>query len=101
MNYSNRKLRNMRSTSVVPQPDGTAVYYHSTAVVLRRNDGRFVLNSGGYQTSTTKTRINQFTPPGCRLFQRNHEWFVGSVPFFDGMILDSDGSPINGTGKEI
>lgn len=68
--------------------DTIAVKLHSTDVVLVHRDGRYTLNSGGYYTKITKTRINQIVP--CYVFQRQGEWFVGQMGkedkhFFDGI----------------
>jgi hypothetical protein len=105
VNYSNKQIGNMRATAMVPtHGGGVGVYYHDTLVVEKLNDGRFVLDSGGFRTKTTKTRINQFTPPGCNLYQEGgpDHWFIkdrqgNPVEFSDGMILDSDGFPTGET----
>ena len=70
------------------------IILHHTAVVIVRPDGNFEINSGGWQTLTTKNRINKFSP--AVVFQRKWEWFVGEkgVPFRDGMVVNSKGTPI-------
>lgn len=66
-----------------------AVILHSTAVVVIHPDGTFTLDSGGWQTVTTKSRINEFSPAG--LFQKKGTWYVADgsfdrlVEFYDGM----------------
>jgi hypothetical protein len=106
VNYSNKSIRNMKATNVIAQGEDTCVFYHSTAVVRRHRDGTFTLNSGGHWSVTTKRRINQFTPDGCYLYQKNYDWFINNrkgepVEFFDGMRLDSEGYPYNGTGRPV
>jgi hypothetical protein len=65
---------------------GVAVRLHRTHVVVIHPDNTYTLNSGGWRTSTTKNRINQFSPAG--LVQKRGEWLVrGSVPFADGMRI--------------
>ena len=65
------------------------VRLHRTHVVLIYADGSYALNSGGWRTATTKSRINDYAP--ARLSQRRGEWFVQQgeteVKFFDGMTL--------------
>ena len=72
----------------------TTIRLHSTDIVSMRTEGRRVtvtLNSGGWHTSTTKTRMNQvfnqFDLP-LRVFQRDFEWNVWTPdtvqPFVDG-----------------
>ena len=52
------------------------------------------LSSCGWQTPTTKSRLNailQEVKPGCGIFQKQFEWFVSFrdevKEFWDGMIL--------------
>lgn len=65
------------------------VRLHGTHVVTIHADGRYTLNSGGWRTATTKSRINDYAP--ARLSQRRGEWFVcrdgAEVEFCDGMTL--------------
>lgn len=67
--------------------DGSvAIELHGTKVVTIHTDDSVTLNSGGYHTSTTKKRINQYSP--MRVYQKNYEWFLGDgTPFEDGMIV--------------
>ena len=56
------------------------------------------LSSCGYTTNTTKSRLNAILDEvkyGCRVFQKNFDWFVSyndqTASFWDGMILiDAD-----------
>ena len=56
------------------------------------------LSSCGYQTNTTKSRLNALLDEvkwGCKVFQKNWDWFVNyndqTTLFRDGMILlDAD-----------
>ena len=56
------------------------------------------LSSCGYTTVTTKSRLNAILEEvkyGCRVFQKNWNWFVSyndqTASFWDGMILiDAD-----------
>ena len=56
------------------------------------------LSSCGYETVTTKSRLNAILEEvkyGCRVFQKNFDWFVKYndqvASFWDGMILlDAD-----------
>jgi hypothetical protein len=76
------------STSIRTENGRTIVRYHDTDVVSF--DAESVeLNTGGWKTATTKTRMNQaanqFGLP-YRVYQKDHAWFVrfsngDSVPF--------------------
>ena len=49
------------------------VRLHSTYIVKFWPDGQVTLHTGGWQTVTTKDRINEFITG--RVYQKNHEWF--------------------------
>ena len=67
-----------------------ATFCHETRAVK--------INSCGYQTNTTKSRLNALLEEvkwGCKVFQKNFDWFVSyndeTASFWDGMILiDAD-----------
>jgi len=68
-----------------------AVRLHSTDIVTWSPDGSAVLNSGGWRTPTTKSRINDATP--ARLYQKGGVWYHGDGhPFADGDTINADGS---------
>lgn len=71
-----------------------AIRYHNTDVVTLHADNSATLNSDGYQTATTKARINEYAP-GRGISQRNGVWYMsdGSL-YYDGMTIDADGNPI-------
>lgn len=86
------------ATTVVSDGNGnTVLTYHNTKVVVW-NDQFITLNSGGYQTNTTKLRMNQAAQVhnlGYSIAQTKGQWHVYTnhqwdhpMPFFDGMILD-------------
>jgi hypothetical protein len=76
---------------------GNVTYRHRrTDVVTILADGKRILRSGGWETVTTKERINRFA--NCRLYQRRHVWYIDArdgkpVEFADGMTIDADGFP--------
>lgn len=85
-----------RATTVFPDGEGAqACVYHQTKVV-RWDDSTVTLNSGGYQSATTKTRMNEVARHyglGYSVFQKDFEWFVTlpsgeTVEFADGMSFD-------------
>lgn len=70
------------------------VVYHDT-VVIKWDEVKIILNSGGWRTNTTRTRMtqasNQFNL-GYSIYQKNFQWYVvykGQVRTFeDNMILE-------------
>ena len=91
------------ATSLFNDTDGkTKVVYHKTAVVAF--DGEHItLDSGGWRTATTKTRMNQASNQmrlGYQVFQKDSEWFVltregKTLDFEDGMTFPLRRGPVN------
>jgi hypothetical protein len=80
-----------RNTSVFTDDSGAlCCVYHSTIVARKAADGRTVeLNTGGWKSATTKTRMNQFANQHCggkfSVYQKNGNWYVD----VDGGALQS------------
>ena len=75
------------ATTVRYENGETIVRYHQTDI-LKHNLERICLNTGGWFTATTKTRLNQASNQfglGFRVYQKDHEWFVSyqgvTIPF--------------------
>ena len=73
----------------------SSVYLHGHQIAtLDHNTNAVKLDSCGYETVTTKSRLNAILEEvkyGCKVFQKKFEWFVSynnqTQSFFDGMIL--------------
>jgi hypothetical protein len=67
------------------------ITYHNTEIVTYYSNGSVRLNSGGWHTSTTKERINAFTPKGISVWQQLGSWYVktpaGVFEFEGGMVI--------------
>ena len=77
----------------------SSIYLHGHLIATVDHNLRAVkLSSCGYQTVTTKSRLNALLEEvkyGCRVFQKQFDWFVSyndqTASFWDGMILlDAD-----------
>ena len=86
------------SNTTVTYNDSTncsSVYLHGHQIAtLDHNTNALKLDSCGYETVTTKSRLNAILEEvkyGCRVFQKNFNWFVSyngqTRNFWDGMIL--------------
>ena len=53
------------------------IRYHGHAIVDLSPMG-VILMDAGYQTATTKARLNLFAPAGVSIFQKAHRWFVST-----------------------
>ena len=73
----------------------SSVYLHGHQIAtLDYHSNALKLSSCGYETVTTKSRLNALLSEfkyGCNVFQKNWNWFLKNgnqtVNFFDGMIL--------------
>ena len=77
----------------------SSIYLHGHQIATVDHNLKAVkLSSCGYETRTTKSRLNailQEVKYGCSIFQKNFDWFVKyndqTASFWDGMILiDAD-----------
>jgi len=80
------------NTRLHKRGDDYAVRLHLTDVVTIHRDGSYTLNSGGWQTITTKERINRFSP--ASVYSDRKTWLVGGSLFEDGMKVGSGGSAL-------
>jgi len=55
----------------------TAILYHDTVVAdYNRTTDRYKLKTNGYQTKTTKERINEALPNGAYIQQKDFTWYL-------------------------
>ena len=75
--------------------DYTLVYLHGN-LIAKLNDFHVYLFDGGWQSVTTKSRLNAILSevyPSCRVYQKNFDWFVKlpvtgeSIDFISGMKI--------------
>ena len=68
------------ATKVTKDGQPSTVRYHYTDVVkVDWDTGIITLNTGGWETSTTKLRMNQASSEwglGYHVYQHKHDWFV-------------------------
>lgn len=85
-NAKRRKVGNNTYAEIL-HDNSVGIMLHSTYVVKIHPDNTYTLQTGGWQTVTTKDRINQYSP--VRVYQRKYEWFVNlngkEYPFMEGM----------------
>lgn len=87
-----RKKTIGNNTELVRKGGGDiAVELHGNEVVRFYGGGEVGLSSAGYKTSTTKDRLNRYTPRGVNIVQRQGTWYLkrrgNKVPFEDGMTI--------------
>lgn len=83
-NKGERKIGN--NTYAYIENDGSvSIELHGTKVVVIYPNGLYKLNSGGWQTSTTKDRINKYSP--VKVYQKKHVWYLQDGTEFEDNIL--------------
>jgi len=70
------------------------VYLHGHNIVDLHRDGLVMMRDCGYQTVTTKERLNQFCPLPYRVSQKDHRWFVVDVKTGDEMTWPVHGRAV-------
>ena len=79
--------------------DCSEIYLHGHKIAVYDHKNEAVkLNSFGYKTVTTKSRLNAILDEvkyGAKVFQRQFDWYLSynkqTVDFWDGMILTEGG----------
>jgi hypothetical protein len=93
---SNKKPKNSKYSQyrdvIVEYLGRRYVFYYSTAIVVDYADGRLRLANGGWETKSTKERINRHLPKGYKLTSEDSEWGIdtpdGRIEFKSGMVID-------------
>lgn len=102
------------NTRFVKTEHGYGIKLHDTVVVEYLPDGGYRLDSGGWKTITTRSRMNAYLPKGMGVWQSKGIWYVQTSGerfrrddenvrgFEDGVILYTDGRVIGAgdPGKE-
>ena len=99
-NYSAEELIEARkvanNTWFARLQNGVSIYkFHNTEIIRVLPTGHIYLNNGGWHTSTTKNRMNDFAP--VHIYQRDFHWYVrwkGQTFHYMGnrCILDPNGT---------
>lgn len=84
----------LANTEVINNEGVSEVFLHNN-LIARIGDTFLQLFDGGWQSTTTKSRLNailQAHGNGEGIFQKNFQWFIstanGNLPFESGMILE-------------
>jgi hypothetical protein len=76
------------NTSVTVDSEGTTqVRLHNNLIATISNNGDVKLSSCGWETNTTKSRLNAVLDcffNNLTIFQKNFVWYIGTDEFHDG-----------------
>ena len=86
-----RKIAN--NTWLERRGEDIAIRLHQTDIVTLHPNGHATLDTGGWLTVTTKSRMNDALPGGVRIASDRGRWYVHApgedrVPYADGMVID-------------
>jgi hypothetical protein len=91
---SSKKIKNNTRLTIYNNGDKTLTL-HNTDIIKWIGD-KIILNSGGWDTMTTRSRLNEFLPSPYRVFRRKGITYVSNgqysdketeLQFFDGLEL--------------
>jgi len=90
---NNRVSWHNNNTRVDRMGNRSEVYLHNNLIAVVHDNGDLQLSSAGWETVTTKSRLNalleNFFGYGLRIFQHDWNWYIGdrNTPFFDGYTI--------------
>lgn len=76
----------------IDYPTKDVIRLYDTDIVTMESD-HITLNSGGFQTVTTKKWINKYLPQGVNLYQKDFNWYISDSrdntvkEFVDGITI--------------
>ena len=86
--------KKLANNTYLMKTDCFVIQLHNTHIIKIYPDDTYELNTEGWQTVTTKDRLNEFSP--ARIYQKRGVWFVGEDKvFFDGMRISKNGEILN------
>lgn len=84
-----RKLEN-NTYLVMLNPNQIAVKLHNTYVVIINSNNTYQLYTGGFKTTTTKDRLNKYSP--IKIYQKDYVWYFDDGKCFcSGMKFTQTG----------
>jgi hypothetical protein len=92
---SSKKVKN--NTRLTIYKNGDKILRLHNTDIIKWQGNKIILNSGGWLTSTTKSRLNEFLADySYCIYQKNFKWYIDNggqdrQEFFDGIELDKTG----------
>tara|TARA_R100001510_G_C7521294_1_gene116684 strand:+ start:76 stop:363 length:288 start_codon:yes stop_codon:yes gene_type:complete len=72
--FRNRQTFKRGNTQVKVFDNSVALYLHGNMIAEYAADGALYINDGGWQSNTTKERLNGL--PNVRIHQKNFQWYL-------------------------
>lgn len=64
------------NTRIFDRGNHLAIRLHNTDILRIYQDGKYVIDVDGWQTVTTKQRLNEYLPRGVSIYQERSIWYV-------------------------
>lgn len=95
--HTQRRIKG--NTWLVRKGDDIALRFHSTDIITIHRDGTYTLDCAWNRSTTTKSRLCEFSP--ARVYQKARVWYIGDgIEYYDGIRVDRAGKPIPRTEEE-
>ena len=87
---TNRKTRKVGNNTYaeILEDGSVGIVLHNTCVVKIHPDNSATLNTGGWYTSTTKDRINKYSP--VRVYQKKGKWYLNDGTSYEDGVTVTD-----------
>lgn len=99
--YATAKIIANNTVEYTTTDGRTVIRLHQTDIVTTMPNGDIVLNTGGWQTVTTKERLNRYAP--ASIYSHNGVWIIRyagqEYAYQDGLTIHADGQ-ISGVGPD-
>lgn len=82
-----RRKKIDNNTYLLEYPDHKAIRLHDTEILIER-DGKITLNNGGWDTMTTRARINKYLPFGYSVYRVKGETRMNNIKYTNGMKIE-------------
>ena len=89
-NRNSKKLAN--NTYLLKDGENFVIRLHETNIVTITPKNHYILNNGGWQTVTTKDRMNRYLP--CNIYQEKGLWYLSGSLYYNNMELNRNGNPV-------
>jgi hypothetical protein len=103
-----KEMKKLGNNTIVHKIDEKTigVKYHRTDIIKIDQDNTVILNTNGWETTTTKDRLNQFLRcRGYHIFQKKGIWYLSgkedTFKYEDGVRITSNGDVIRASANAI
>jgi len=89
-NRNSKKLAN--NTYLLKDGENFVIRLHETNIVTITPKNHYILDNGGWQTMTTKDRMNSYLP--CNIWQEKGLWYLSGSLYYNNMELNRNGKAV-------